>query len=99
MNIELEIEDIFSGVVDSFVRFQKKIEQTTISYVLAPAKLSEIYLLKKKYIESVQEQVEETQLVLSNIAEQMDKSIQGKFSERVNTVLKEKRDEYNLIFK
>ena len=80
MNIELEIEDIFSGVVDSFVRFQKKIEQTTISYV-----------------ESVQEQVEETQLVLSNIAEQMDKSIQGKFSKRVNTVLKEKREEYNLV--
>ncbi len=96
MGIQEEIDQFFSGIKNDYFDFQRKFEREIIIRVFSPIKLQEKNSLKDNYNEKINMRAQGTKKAMLKIAEQLDTTIQGKFSISVKKSLETKSNEYNL---
>lgn len=95
MNIGDEIDRLFKGKQDNFIHFQKQYERWLITNIFSLAKKTEKFFLKRRNMEAIKLEAQNTKLVLSKIVKELDSSIQGEFSNAVVETLDKKSLEYD----
>lgn len=91
------VDSFFKGASDNLREIEKYLNRQLIYHVLAPQKLSEVKRLQDDYSEKTGLIADQTKTAMTTILNQLDTSIKGEWSNKIQTVMTEEVDKYDDI--